>query len=418
MKFTLHTYLRRQNQLRMWTVISVLLGIPALGQLNFASLGSWGHAGWTQQSVAKSLASAAKEYSVSFLLSPGSNFYGGIQGLNDTRWKSDFLDVYDYSNLQVPFYTINGKEDWGKNVTAEALRNKVTYGVFTPEEYNQNGIKLDEIKRSKAPRWTMPNWYYHYNLHFADQSTNPAFGANDVSVGFVFVDTNILREEFEAQDVTEKHWDYLRDYLVQAVKVNDWIIAVADTAIYSSGKIGNNHYYEKTLRPLLKEYGVDVYISGNDRDMEIIQDGGLTHINCGAGSGATGMGTKHDGQVAFVGKPGYCIHKLTKTQMETSFVDGLTGKVESTFQTKRGDKSASFFSRFSSKGRFPAVEYLALPWGIGGSVGPNGEGAGVTEPQSLFIRIVGSLGLLSASAVTFLAFLTMVARAQKYALSK
>lgn len=250
----------------------------SLAQLHFVSLGSFGSGAATQRSVASVLESKAKDYSVSFIISPGTNFFDGVSDLNDPKWKSSFEKPYEGSSLSLPFFTVAGEGDWKGNYTALPLRTNQTYGIG-----------------HQFPRWTLPNWWYYYSAHFSDstgslycevniilniiqvhslsffQGANAAFGSAGGSAGFVFIDTFILSDRFRFQYITKLHWDNLRDTITAASRIYDWVIVVGDKAILSSGSSKGDSYLSKTLRPFLKELNVDAYISGNDNDMEVIE---------------------------------------------------------------------------------------------------------------------------------------------------
>lgn len=100
---------------------------------------------------------------------------------------------------------------------------------------------------------------------------NAAFANSDTSAVFVFVDTFILSNDFRFQNITKLHWNELRDTIGAAVRIFDWVIAVGDKAMLSSGRSSGDNYLNSTLGPFLKDMKVDAYISGNDPDMEIVE---------------------------------------------------------------------------------------------------------------------------------------------------
>lgn len=143
----------------LWFCTVVLLIVSSLAQLHFASLGSYGSGAGAQTSVASLLKSKAKEHAVSFLVSPGSNFIKGVTDLTDPKWSSAFETPYEGPSMNLPFFTVLGYEDWKGNYTALPLRTNITYDVGKEEETDVH-----------SPRWTLPNWWYHYTAHFSDAS--------------------------------------------------------------------------------------------------------------------------------------------------------------------------------------------------------------------------------------------------------
>lgn len=115
-------------------------------------------------------------------------------------------------------------------------------------------------------------------MHFCDAgSAFISSGHKDMSVGLVFVDTWILSSSFPFSDVTEKAWLDLEKTLEIAPKVLDYIIVVGNRPVYSSGSSKGDSTLQYYLQPLLQKAGVDMYISGYDYDMEVIEVGFSVH---------------------------------------------------------------------------------------------------------------------------------------------
>lgn len=151
---------------------------PVSAQLKFAALGNWGFESSSSQMVADTLKKVASTDHISFIASPGSNFAGGVTGLDDPKWKTLYEDVYGDAkgSLKMPFFTVLGGEDWSANYTAQALRTELTYAV-NPEKLPVNATApngegnatLAEAavqEKKEFPKWTLPNWWYHYLMHF------------------------------------------------------------------------------------------------------------------------------------------------------------------------------------------------------------------------------------------------------------
>lgn len=140
-------------------ILVSVVEVPAVQcQLRFAAIGNWGFDVSGQKEVAETLKKAAAEQRISFLVSPGSNFPNGVSGANDTKWEESFENVYSDENgsLKMPFLTVLGAEDWSGNYTAMRERTDLVYG---------EGSEADLV--SNSPKWTLPNWWYHYAVHFA-----------------------------------------------------------------------------------------------------------------------------------------------------------------------------------------------------------------------------------------------------------
>lgn len=299
------------------------------GQLNFAVLGNWGAGNWAQKNVASKLAEYCEASKCSFVVSPGSNFIGGVTDLRDESYLTKFVSVYS-DKMTLPMYSTLGQEDWRGSVTSEALWSQLQQGqigddneqvqrdlaVMGTEESNASAIPFSqkEVANYSAPKFVLPNWYWHNTVHFSEASNNLIFGASDSTALFLYIDTYILSSSFPNEDIRLDAWNNLKASLAAAKDAFDWLIVVGDTAIYSSGKMGSNKEMEMNLRPLLKENGVDAYISGNDYDMELMEDGSMALLNCGNGSYGSSKGLwAAPGSKAFSGSVGFCGIKLSKT---------------------------------------------------------------------------------------------------------
>ncbi|KAL8437382.1 hypothetical protein ACSSS7_000977 [Eimeria intestinalis] len=374
-----------------------LLGIPAaFAQLKFAALGNYGFDTAGQKQVADTLKKAAAAERISFIVSPGSNFPNGVTGANDTKWEENFESMYSdaQGSLKMPFLTVLGAEDWSGNYTAMRERTDLVYGDGPEKEAFSN-----------APKWTLPNWWYHYAVHFA-ASTGSAFissGHKDMSVGLVFIDTWVLSSSFPFGNVTERAWNDLETTLDVAPKVFDYIIVVGNRPVYSSGSSKGDSMLQYYLEPMLKKAGVDAYISGYDHDMEVIEDEGIAHINCGTGS-VMGSGSlvSAGGSKFFSGDRGFCLFELTADGLITKFVNGGTGEIlyeyKQPVKTRTGRATIDQFNYLSE---MPEVSYFSIP------------AMGKLPGKDVFVRVVGTIGLCILTFLATLGIASGVARAMK-----
>ncbi|OEH75743.1 tartrate-resistant acid phosphatase type 5 [Cyclospora cayetanensis] len=379
---------------------AILVGLlninSAFGQLKFAALGNYGFDVLGQKQVAETLKKSAADQRISFIVSPGSNFPNGVSGANDTTWEQQFENVYsdEHGALKMPFLTVLGAEDWSGNYTALRDRTNLVYGDGTENETASN-----------APKWTLPNWWYHYAVHFA-ASTGSAFissGHKDMSVGLVFIDTWVLSSSFPFGNVTEKAWTELEATLDIAPKVFDYIIVVGNRPVYSSGSSKGDSMLQYYLEPLLKKAGVDAYISGYDHDMEVIEDGEIAHINCGTGSVAGSSSLVGvSGSKFFSGDRGFCLFELTADGLVTKFIKGETG--ETLFEHKQPVKSRperSTIDQFNYLSEMPEVTYYPIP------------AMGKLPGKDVFVRVVGTIGLCILTFFATLAVASSISKVMK-----
>ncbi|ORM41226.1 Tartrate-resistant acid phosphatase type 5 [Babesia sp. Xinjiang] len=350
-------------------------------QLRFASVGNWGTGSKLQKKIAETLKSSIANDRVTFIVSPGSNFEYGVTGPADDKWEMQFQSVYrsEDGSMEIPMFTVLGAGDWQGDFNAQINRNQQAY--LTAQMTEKTDMK-------GLPRWTMPNWWYHYYTHFATTASMSLLksGHKDMSVGFIFIDTWILSNAFPYKDVTNAAWADLKKVLEIAPRILDYIIVVGDKPIQSSGPSKGDSQLAYYLLPLLREAQVDAYISGYDHDMEIIDSNGISLIVTGNG-GSSGRRPvmKTTNSLFFSEKGGFCIHELNADGMETKFVNGDTGEVMYTHkQPIKKRQQRQYGSEVQNVSALPNV-----------SLYPIGEMASPTQMDA-FIKIVGTIGLIIA----------------------
>ncbi len=226
--------------------------------LRFFVIGDWGRNGkYHQKDVAGQMNKTADHFKPSFVISTGDNFYpNGVSSTTDKQWKTSFEDIYTGSHLQCPWYIVLGNHDYRGTPQAEI-------------DYTQ-----------KQGRWRMPARYYT-TTEKIDDSTK---------VRFIFLDSNPMVihnhsyfSDMVLQDTVQQlHW--LDSVLVHAKE--KWKIVVAHHPVYSSNpRHGNSERLIALLKPKLEKYGVQLYLSGHDHDLQHQQPKGtVDYVISGAGS--------------------------------------------------------------------------------------------------------------------------------------
>jgi acid phosphatase len=94
--------------------------------------------------------------------------------------------------------------------------------------------------------------------------------------------------QFFALDTNKSaDWSTQLAWLEEELRQSDatWKVVFGHHPIYSSGVYGVNETLIKTLTPLFKNYGVQLYINGHEHDYERTQAiEGTTYLVCGAGA--------------------------------------------------------------------------------------------------------------------------------------
>ncbi len=200
--------------------------------LDFIAVGDTGNGDDKQRAVADAMADYAAGHNVSFTLLLGDNFYpDGVESVTDSKFRTHFEEIYHQPSLNIPFYVVAGNHDYKGSVQAQ----------------------LDYVHHSE--RWLMPDLYFTFTVTYD----------SDQTVQFFALDTNPI--------ATWRNVDEQLAWLENELDKSTarWKIVYGHHPIYSNGLHGNNTRMMNWVFPLLEQYGVDLYVSGHDHDMQILK---------------------------------------------------------------------------------------------------------------------------------------------------
>ena len=244
------------------TASSVSAPTPA-GVLEFLAVGDWGRGGnRAQRQVADAMAVWADAHPLRFIVSTGDNFYeDGVTSVTDPKWKASFEDVYTARSLQIPWFVALGNHDYRGNVETQI-------------EYSR-----------WSSRWRMPARTYTFSETAGD-------GAR---VQFLILDTTPFLDTYRS--ITSRTKVAGQDTAAQrawlekelAASPADWKIVVGHHAIRSCGPHGDSAELVRDILPLLKRYGVPVYLNGHDHGLQHLASDGIDFLTSGGGSDVTSV---------------------------------------------------------------------------------------------------------------------------------
>jgi len=256
----------------------------------FLSIGDWGCPGNIQDGVA---AAMAKETAAKFILAVGDNFYeDGVASTKDELWTEVWSDVYHkFPALEnTPWYVCLGNHDYRKNPIAQVEYSKVD------------------------GRWNMPNIFYNFVKQLPDGSR----------CNFIMIDTQQLdeRDLVSKKDVREKHMAWLEETL----KTNtcEWVIVCGHYPLYSVGLHGGNSGLRSKLNPLFDKYGVDMFISGHNHNIEhTMTEYDMHQIVTGTAGKTRPIQYVSRRTIFSTDEPGYTKHSFVKTNGRMSLVTDM-----------------------------------------------------------------------------------------------
>lgn len=272
--------------------------------LNFFVIGDWGNGDSNQRSVASAMATEAAINPIDFIISVGDNFYPhGVRSINDKRWKNTFEDVYADTNLRKDWYTAIGNHDYEGNVRAQLRYHR------------------------KNPKWKTQERYFSFTK---------AIPQSKDSVLFVFIDTNPFDKGISAlhagkwRQNRKKQLIWLENTLqTSTVK---WKIVVGHHPLFTTGfRRGKTEDIRAPFQPIFEKYGVDVYLSGHDHDLQHQKPKGHTHyFISGAGSEFRGVTSDPEMTKFAKGDLGFMRVKLTVEHLEVTIINAQNNQLYKT----------------------------------------------------------------------------------------
>ena len=176
----------------------------------------------------------------------GDNFYErGVDSVDDPLFESDFESLFDDASFDMPFYVCLGNHDVHGDADAQ-----VQYTAL-------------------SKRWKMPARYFRTRE-----------SAGDRAIDVFVLDTNtMLTDSAESDD----QMSWFRDNL--STSDADYKLVVGHHPAITGGQHKVAHRIGRVLPPVFEEFGVDVYLSGHDHDLQLLQsNAGWLQVVSGAGS--------------------------------------------------------------------------------------------------------------------------------------
>ncbi len=233
---------------------------------HFLMLGDWGAGGpkQAQSAVAAAMIKYARKLGVTpdGIFSVGDNFYGNLAGgVQSSRWKTDFDDMYPATIFPGPFWSMLGNHD------------------YRTEPAGKFQAQLDYAAAHPGTRWTMPAKWYRVDW----PASNPL-------VTCLVLDTNVKRDAFFADSLSDtervQQLNWLKAELAKP-RTAPWLVCLGHHPLYSNGKHGDNRSLIADFGTLFQKHGVDFYFCGHDHDLQHLEFAGLrTSFVLSGGGGA------------------------------------------------------------------------------------------------------------------------------------
>jgi tartrate-resistant acid phosphatase type 5 len=255
--------LSRRRFLHQSFAFSALAGLGAFPSLAGARQGSggshllmvgdWGYENFEAQTrVAKAMQGYVKEqgFKTEALLMLGDNWYGPLpNGVKDTRWQTQFEDMYPKTMFDCPAYAIPGNHDYQRMPESKVAA---------------------ELEYAKLPgtRWTMPSLWYTFEFPAKkplvtvialDSNMPSADGKWDRGTNFTLTPT---------QQADQLAWLTAE---LEKPRTTPFLVVMGHHPIFSNGPHGDHKVLIRDWEPLLRRHKVHLYLAGHDHDMQHLE---------------------------------------------------------------------------------------------------------------------------------------------------
>jgi len=217
------------------------------GTISFFAIGDTGYGGRVLAEVAAAMEHSARERPVALALLLGDNFYpAGVDSTDDARWRTMFEEPFGSPSLAIPFQAVLGNHDHRGRVEAQV-------------DYTR-----------KSERWRMPARWYTFTQE----------GEGGLTAQFFALDTEPIEEGW-SEAPAEVAW--LGTELARSSA--RWKIVFGHHPALSHGRHGGTKEIAREIVPLFERFGVDLYVTGHDHDLQLLDSGhGWLQLVSGAGS--------------------------------------------------------------------------------------------------------------------------------------
>lgn len=250
-----------------WLVFLLIAGCAApqpvqtrdLERVRALVIGDQGEGNQTQRQVAQAMAEVCGERGCDLVLALGDNFYpNGVDSPQDPQFQSKFEAIYDFPELDIPFFMTLGNHDDGAGGA----------GVQPARGWHQVAYSA-RVDRPSS-RWQMPSRYYQVEQGIVDffaLDTNPL-----MFYGLIGPDQE--RADPRADPFGRAQLEWLEKGLAQSDA--DWKVAFGHHPYISPGQHGDAGQYEGIpgLGNQVKRFleagvcgEVDLYLAGHDHNL-------------------------------------------------------------------------------------------------------------------------------------------------------
>ena len=267
---------------------------------NFIVANDLGRNGYYDQKlIAEQMGSMAEDIDIEFVAAAGDvHHFEGVASVNDPLWITNYEHIYSHPELMLDWYPIMGNHEYRGNTQAVL---------------DYSGI---------SRRWCMPGRYYAKSFEVGDSS----------SLKVVFIDTTPLIDKYHKEseesyrDVAAQDMEAQLHWIDSVLNASDetWKIVIGHHPVYAQTPKDEEERedLQERLDPLLKKYGVDMYIAGHIHNFQHIRKPD-SHVDYVVNSSASLSRevSEIDGTQFCSSEPGYSVVSVSDKDLSLYMID-------------------------------------------------------------------------------------------------
>lgn len=249
------------------------------GPANLLMIGDWGWSGDTSQAQvadAMQVYVIKKGLTIDSLLLLGDNFYDALpNGVNSSLWTTKFEQMYPESVFDCPAYAIPGNHDY-QNFPNSKVDAELAYAA------------------TGKSRWTMPGRYYRFTV----PAQNPLITVLALDSNMPNEPANPLPPDASFYTPTPAEVAAQLEWLtaeLQKPLTTPFLMVMGHQPLYSNGVFGDNATLVKSWDALFRQYGVHLYVSGHNHDLEHLEFAGHPTSFVVSGGGGAWLTSPYSG---------------------------------------------------------------------------------------------------------------------------
>jgi tartrate-resistant acid phosphatase type 5 len=222
-------------------------------------IGDWGYEdAAAQASVAAGMTTYARKSRPDAFFLLGDNWYGALEGgVNSTRWKANFEDMYPKDVYNCAAYAVLGNHDY-QRFPESKVESELAYA------------------RTPGTRWTMPSRWYTFD-----------FPRKNPLITFIALDSNMPHPAKGGKPSAPTSDKPTRDFTLTPEEKDQqlaWLTAelarprttpylavIAHHPVYSNGPHGDHATLIADWDPLFRKHNVTLYLAGHDHDLQHLE---------------------------------------------------------------------------------------------------------------------------------------------------